>query len=111
MNEVTEIIVEQNQKLEDTKEIFDSLNQEIDAVTAAIGEIGERTELLNQKKETVMNIVDSLAAIAEENAANTEQTSASMLELNHIIQECSNSTEELVTLAGKLVQNTKQFEL
>ena len=58
-----------------------------------------------------MDIVDSLAAIAEENAANTEQTSASMLELNRIVQDCSHSTEELVTLAGQLVQNTKQFEL
>ncbi len=111
MNEVAEIIEEQNQKLEDTKEIFGSLNHEIDAVTAAITEIGERTELLNQKKGAVMDIVDSLAAIAEENAANTEQTSASMLELNRIVQDCSHSTEELVTLAGQLVQNTKQFEL
>ena len=111
MNEVAEIIIEQNQKLEDTKEMFDSLNIEIDAVTTAIHEIGEQTELLNQTKNTVMSIVDSLAAIAEENAANTEQTSASMLELNNIVRECSDSTGELVILAKELVQNTKQFEL
>lgn len=111
MNEVAGIIVEQNQKLEDTKEMFDSLNVEIDAVATAIREIGEQTELLNQTKNTVMSIVDSLEAIAKENATNTEQTSASMLELNHIVKECSDSTGELVTLAKELVQNTKQFEL
>lgn len=111
MNEVAEIIVEQNHKLQDTKEMFDSLNVEIDAVAMAITEIGEQTELLNQTKDAVMNIVDNLAAIAEENAANTEQTSISMVELNHIVKECSDSTGELVTLAGELVHNTKKFEL
>ncbi|MCX4268113.1 MAG: methyl-accepting chemotaxis protein [Lachnospiraceae bacterium] len=111
MNEVADIIVEQNRKLQDTKEMFESLNIEIDSVATAITEIGEQTELLNQTKDTVMNIVDNLAAIAEENAANTEQTSESMVELNQIVQECSDSTGELVALAGELVQNTKKFEL
>lgn len=111
MNEVADIIVEQNRKLQDTKEMFESLNIEIDSVATAITEIGEQTELLNQTKDTVMNIVNNLAAIAEENAANTEQTSESMVELNQIVQECSNSTGELVALAGELVQNTKKFEL
>ncbi len=111
MNEVADIIVEQNRKLQDTKEMFESLNIEIDSVATAITEIGEQTELLNRTKDTVMNIVDNLAAIAEENAANTEQTSESMVELNQIVQECSDSTGELVALAGELVQNTKKFEL
>lgn len=111
MNEVADIIIEQNRKLQDTKEMFESLNIEIDSVATAITEIGEQTELLNQTKDTVMNIVDNLAAIAEENAANTEQTSESMVELNQIVQECSDSTGELVALAGELVQNTKKFEL
>lgn len=111
MNEVADIIVEQNKKLDDTKAMFDSLNMEIDAVASAIKEIGDRTEVLNHTKDTVMNIVDSLAAIAEENAASTEETSASMLELNHIVKECSASTDELITLANELVQNTKKFEL
>lgn len=111
MNEVADIIVEQNHKLQDTKEMFGSLNVEIDSVTTAITEIGEQVELLNRTKDTVMNIVDNLAAIAEENAANTEQTSISMVELNSIVQECSNSTGELVTLAEELAQNTKRFEV
>lgn len=111
MNEVADIIIEQNKKLEDTREMFESLNVEIDAVTAAISEIGEQTDLLNQTKNTVMNIVDSLAAIAEENAASTEQTSTSMVELNTIVRECSSSTSELITLAGELVENTRKFEI
>jgi len=111
MNEVADIIGEQNKKLDDTKEMFGSLNREIDAVATAIKEIGEQTELLNQTKDAVISIVNSLASIAEENAANTEETSASMMELNHIVKECSASTNELITLANELVQNTKKFEL
>lgn len=111
MNEVADIIVEQNKKLDATKEMFDSLNTEIDAVTTAINEIGEQTELLNQTKDAVINIVDNLASIAEENAANTQETSTSMQELDDIIKECSDSTNELTVMSNELLQNTKKFEL
>lgn len=111
MNDVADIIVEQNQKLDATKEMFDSLNMEIDSVTTAINEIGEQTDLLNQTKDVVISIVDNLTSIAEKNAVNTEETSNSMRELADIVKECSDSTNELTVMSNELIQNTKKFEL
>ena len=66
---------------------------------------------MNEQKEMVTGIVDSLAAIAEENAASTEETSASMLELNEIVETCHQATGQLAGLAEQLAENTKQFDI
>lgn len=111
MNEVADNIQIQNDKLEETSEMFVSLDNEISDVAGAIDHIRQRTSALEEHKNVVMEIVDSLAAIAEENAASTEQTSASMLELHEIINTCHKATGDLVKLAENLTENTKRFEL
>ena len=59
----------------------------------------------------VTGIVDNLASIAEGNAASTEETSASMLELNEIVEVCHKATGELTKLAEQLAENTRHFEI
>lgn len=111
MNEVTENIKVQNDKLYKTEQMFNSLNTEIHEVTEAITQISEQTTALNMHKQTVTGIVDNLASIAEENAASTEETSASMMELNDIVTECHDAIGELTRLAVQLADNTKHFEM
>lgn len=111
MNEVAENIQRQNDKLLETGNMFKSLNGEINDVTDAIEHISEQTVTLDEHKNTVLGIVDSLAAIAQQNAASTEETSASMLELQKTIQTCHEATSDLVKLAKELSKNTKHFEL
>ena len=82
MNEVAENIRTQNNKIEETGEMFRSLNEEIAEVTEAIEKIRKQTEALDVQKKEVLDIVDGLAAIAEQNAAGTEETSASMAEFH-----------------------------
>lgn len=110
MNDVADNIQVQNDKLEETSKMFISLDNEISDVASAIEHIRRQTSSLDEHKNVVMEIVDSLAAIAEENAASTEQTSASMLELHEIIATCHKATDDLVTLAKDLTENTKHFE-
>lgn len=111
MNEVVENIEVQNDKLSQTGNMFQSLNVEINEVAGAITQIRQQTEALNEHKETVTGIVDSLAAIAQENAASTEETSASMQALNEIIKTCHEATGELSRLAEQLAENTKHFDM
>ena len=103
MNEVAENIRTQNNKIEETGEMFRSLNEEIAEVTEAIEKI--------RKQKEVLDIVDGLAAIAEQNAAGTEETSASMAEFHEIIDSCHEATEELTKLAQNLADHTERFTL
>ena len=111
MNEVAENIRTQNNKIEETGEMFRSLNKEIAEVTEAIEKIRKQTEALDVQKKEVLDIVDGLAAIAEQNAAGTEETSASMAEFHEIIDSCHEATEDLTKLAQNLADHTDQFTL
>lgn len=111
MSEVADNIRLQNDKLVETGNMFRSLNGEINEVATAIEQIREQTVTLDNEKNAVLDIVDSLAAIAQQNAASTEETSASMMELQKIIQTCHDATSELVQLAQDLTENAKHFEL
>ncbi len=111
MNEVVQNIEVQNDKLSETGHMFSNLDTEIKEVAEAITQIRQQTAALNKQKEVVTGIVDSLAAIAEENAASTEETSASMLELNEIIEACHQATGQLGVLSEQLAENTKHFDI
>ena len=50
-------------------------------------------------------------AIAEENAATTEETSAAMNVLSEIIDKCTEQTDALMQLSEILSKNTQRFTL
>ena len=111
MSKVMDKIGVQNDKLSETSQMFNLLHNEIGTVADAIVQIRKQAEALEDKKNKVTSIVDGLAAIAEENAASTEETSASMLEFNEILSVCNKATGELRKLSEELAENTKHFDL
>lgn len=111
MNEVLEEINHQYERLNDTKEIFEILNIEVNNVTSAINIISTEVEAINSSKNEVLGGVENLAAIAQENAASTEETSASMIELGQIVNQCNAATKELVDIADNMNENAMKFKL
>ncbi len=111
MGNVMEIIKEQNQKLQDTLNMFHELNNEITIVRGAIDNITGRVEGLGTLKANVLDVLEGLSAISEQYAASTEETSASMIELNEVVNRCSSETEDLITLSGELKDSTTRFTL
>lgn len=111
MNDVASNIINQNEKLDNTKDMFTSLNSEVTEVSSSISKITSLINHIAKMKEKVLNSVENLAAIAQENAASTEETSASMVELSRIVEECTVATEDIVTLSKELAANTTQFRL
>ena len=110
MNEVADNIQIQNDKLSETRNMFRALNGEVNDVANAIARIHEQTVSLENHKDAVLEIVDSLAAIAQQNAASTEETSASMIELHNTIEVCHEQTSELVELSKRLSKDATHFE-
>ena len=109
MDNVSESIVTQNDKLDETLKVFGALSAEVSSVMKAIKEITAQTKQLADLREGVVNIVEGLAAIAEENAASAQETSASMYEVSTILEECTRQTEELVVLKEELEKNMALF--
>ena len=109
MDNVSESIVTQNDKLDETLKVFGALGAEVSAVMKAVKGITVQTKNLADLREGVVNIVEGLAAIAEENAAGAQETSASMYEVGTILEECTRQTQELVALKEELEKNLALF--
>ena len=111
MGEVAEIGNQQAEMLSDTLSMFDALNGEIKEVVNAVCDIQDQIQKLDDLKSGILDNINGLAGIAEQNAAGTQETSASMAMLENIINKCSQDTEKLMELAEDLNKNTRQFSL
>jgi methyl-accepting chemotaxis protein len=111
MESVLEEIGKQSEKLQETHHAFDGLNGEINMVANAVDSISAQIDSINEVKNDVLQSVESLAAIAEENAASTQETSASMAELDEIVNNCNNTTNELVDLARAMNDDVSKFKI
>lgn len=111
MKHVTDIISKQGEELQQTKTVFGDLHQEIGEVSDAVDNIRGEVEQLNTLKTSVLGAVGNLAAIAEENAASTQETSTSMQELGNIVNDCSKDVDQILNMSEVLAENTSQFTL
>ncbi len=104
----TEMQSQQNM-ITNTQEVFQSLNKEVNLVAQSIDLIGEQMKEIDKIKGGVLNIVENLAAIAEENAASTQEASATVTQLEGVIHECNKITEEMVALSAQLKSDMQIF--
>ena len=111
MNKVMEVIEEQGAKLNATQDSFNRLDGEIVVVGDAVDNITEEIKNLDSLKDSVIGGVESLAAISEEYAASTQETSASMVQLRQYVEQCTGMTKRMVEMSGELSETTNSFKL
>lgn len=111
MEEVQEIMNEQQEKLQATKKQFMEVGEGISAATDAADVIRHQTENCDTARANVVDVITNLSAISEENAASTQQTTASMQELNATINLLAESAEQLQDLSKSLEENISFFQM
>lgn len=109
MHDLSDASKVQAERLENTTKAFDDLQREIKEVSVNSKQIFEQTGSINQLKNGVSSVIEQLAAIAEENAASTQQTSASMFTLAENIDKCKEETSTLFDLSEQLNEQTGRF--
>jgi methyl-accepting chemotaxis protein len=111
MGDVTSVMERQGREIEKTREVFENLNAEIGQVSGAVDNIRGEVDKLNGLKETVLTSVQNLASIAEQNAASTEETSASMQELRQTVSDCNMEVGKILDTSNGLAENIDMFSL
>lgn len=110
VTELTEEAIVQRDKIEDTRESFNGLQSEIQIVSDAAKDIFEQTSTISSLKGNVSDVIEQLAAIAEQNAASSQETSSSMNLLTANIDKCKEETENLSELSKLLSEQTSKFK-
>lgn len=109
MAEVSEGANDQREKLEQTLTSFAALKNGVNAVSGVSDSILEQIGRLEKQKDIITSVVESLAAISEENAASTEETSSSMQTLTAVVDGCKEDTIELNELSSALHKDVEVF--
>lgn len=111
MNSVKKIMDEQIQNVERADRAFEEVRLGIEASINGVEKINDKTEKLDFARTNVIDIVQSLTAIAEENAASTEETSASVTEVSAIVEDIAQNAVHMEEYAEKLREKINVFSV
>ena len=111
MNHVRDIMTRQNENVQKTDEAFQIVKDGIDRSMEGVKYIADKTAKLDEARVNVVDVVQNLTAIAEENAAGTEETSASATEFGNMIGDIESETEGLKNAANIIEESVGIFQL
>ena len=111
MKEVEEAVNNQKIKITETKDKFEVVSNSVAKSAQDIHKISDEAVKLEGVKDSIIDIMQNLSAIAEENAASTEETTASMNELTNVIENVSKSSSTLKDLAEDLEKSVSIFKI
>ena len=111
MDEVKQVMEDQNENVGRTKERFEEMHAGIDKTIEGIRIIAEKMEKIDSTRINVVDIVQNLTSLAQENAAGTEETSASVTEVGEHMSRISTNAGELKQIADELQREMEVFIL
>ena len=92
--------------------------EQFSVVDRGVGIVNDHTKQMKEEAKrcdearcSVVDIIQNLSALSEENAASTEQTNASMQELNFTVSKLATHAGKLQDLATHLEKETGFFKL
>lgn len=111
MESVKEIMMQQNENVTKTGSTFSQVQGGISASVTNVDSIADRTDQLNTARINIVDVVQNLTSIAEENAANTQETSAAVMEVANVMHGISEHAAKLQDIASSLEKNVNAFQL
>ncbi|MDD5901251.1 MAG: HAMP domain-containing methyl-accepting chemotaxis protein [Lachnospiraceae bacterium] len=111
INEVIAMIDDQKEKVDETKMKFSSVSEGIDSTEQEMQGVLQQASTCSKAGEQMVDLMTNLSSIAEENAASTEQTTASMAELNNATVSLAETAQELKRLSNMLNEDLNYFRI
>lgn len=109
VEEIRKLIIQEQEKVSETQDRFNELSQQIENSISQIGEIADKTGVLDKNKLSITSSIQDLSAISEENAANNEEVTASLQTMVANIQTVTDNTREMNLKAQKLEDIISRF--
>ncbi|MBO7402104.1 MAG: methyl-accepting chemotaxis protein [Lachnospiraceae bacterium] len=108
---VKEFVAKQTKGVDDTKESYKAISDNLDVINDEIGTLGGISKSMTENCKAVGDSVTHLSAEAQENAAATEEISASIQEVMAMTEDISSGTQDIKTKAGDLEKVVKLYRI
>lgn len=111
MEDVVDIVDSQKEKLLQTDAQFETVNRGIQDSLFKIGQIRDKSKILDESRKQMANMIMSLSAISEENASASEETASSTAKLNERVKKITQEVTILKKIAADLEQQIQIFKI
>ncbi len=111
MDEVKNIMKMQSEHLSGTKDRFGEVSHSVEVTQREIMDIDSMISHMDKERIGVVDIVQGLTAIAEENAAGTQESLASTEMVNGMIKDVADVAIELAELANAIEADIDIFKV
>ena len=111
MKQVKEIIAQQTKHIVHTDSAFVEIQKGVEETIEGMKVISGKTLEMDSARKKVIDVVNNLTAIAEENAAATEQTAESVTEITSVVEDIATKAGNLNVIAGELESQISIFHL
>jgi methyl-accepting chemotaxis protein len=109
MDQVNGTVEQQVKVLHDAQNIFEQLYTDLNKCMESIATIGTMTEQIESQRQGITDVLDTLNALAQDNAASSEETSAMTEELGVTLRNSKKTVENLQKEIGELQADVNRF--
>lgn len=106
---VGKIVIEQDRQTGIAEEKFDEIERAVEVSGQIVTKVSENSRLIEKKNAGIVSVIQNLSAIAEENAATTEQAASSVESQTQSIDDISRASANLAEIAGDLQNEVSRF--
>lgn len=111
MEEAKQFVKEQEESVNLTEGKYKQISEAMIDAEKAVNILIEASAIMETKKDEVQDVIQTLSAVAQENAASTEEAAAAMEQQTSSIEDIANASESLSQLATELQALIKKFKL
>ncbi len=111
MSAVGKIVENQNEQSKSTRNKFDEIETAVIEGKSIVGKVNENSKVIDKNNSKIIGVIQNLSAIAQENAATTEEASANVESQTESINDISNASSSLADIAANLQNEVSHFKL
>ncbi len=111
MQKAAEIVNSSNEQNILTREKFDEIEKSVEKSKIIVDKIQENSKFIEEKNTQIIGVIQNLSAIAQENAATTQQASTSVETQKNSINDISTVSGNLSDIASELQSEVENFKL
>lgn len=109
MQNVKLIVQKQEEKMEETGEKFEQISAALERSESIMSRLNESSEEIADSNRKIIEVIENLSSIAQENAATTQEATASVESQTQSIFDISQASENLAEIATELQSEISKF--
>ena len=97
--------------VEDTRNSYKSISDNLEIINSEIGQLGQISREMTDSCNNFGALMGNLSEAAEQNAANTQETTASIQEVLSMTQQITSGTEDVLEKTNSLNEVVKTYKV